>query len=172
MKSCTKHFKLNRVELCSTIGDHDPDRFHLLELPLQCANGMALTIVLKVYPFPSICCHIPDERSLLVHLEVKNSGEQFDNGCYELKVAITPKDEQGSPLDPSVTLEEATKKTVISLTSDSDIEGTIIKGVVPHDTIIYNKCSIIRFFVKASLICIRTSKGMHVPVRYCVMFKC
>ena len=165
MKSCTKRIELNRVGLCATIGDHDTHRFHLLKFPLQCDNGMAMTITLEVYPFPSTCRNKPYQRHLFVRLEVENSGKQCDDGCYALKVAITPQDEQGLPL----LLEETTKETIIPLTSDSNYED-IIKSVLSHDAIIYRKSSIFRLSAKASLICINTSKGMYIIVLidYCV----
>ena len=117
---------------------------------------MALAITLEVYPFSS---NEQDQRHLSVRLEVENSGKKYDDGCYMLKFAITPQDEQGSLL-------ETTKETIISLTSDSNHEDTI-KDVLSHDVIIYHKSSAIRFSVKASLICIKTSKGMPVQSRHC-----
>ena len=124
--------------------------FRQLKFPLQCDNGMAMVITLEVYPFPS-----DGQRHLSVRLEVENSDKQYDDGCYVLKVAITPQDEQGSLL-------ETTKETIISLTSDASHEDTTIKGVLSHDVIIYHKSRAIKFSVKASLIYIKTSKGMPV----------
>ena len=160
MKCYEGEFKYNRKKLCSAVASHSIHCFHKpFEFRLQYEN-MTLLIILKVFPYPCDQQEQSDPKMTMfgtskVCIKVTKKSSKRDDADYELKVAIIPRDVQGSILNSSV---ESTTG-IILLTSNMNRYLLVLNNLLSHQEMLYSKSDMICFSVNATLIH-KIPKGM------------